>query len=327
GPRPGRVLRHGQGDGRSEGHQLERPQERLRPRLPLPWTDRDAAQNRAGQEQRGPGHRLFLESAFLGVRDMSPLLKTFRLLMIGAVAMVLANAVVSTQSPRFFSDDPIAKEPDPEDASRAQPTDIGLVYDLGYNLLVTAGRTPTNKRARNINTIDEVPDSSWFTNRIGSRPLTVDDIVRGPLVGPPPAPDKWVIIREKSSGYAPGFTARDANGETWFVSFDPPSNPKGATGAMVIANKLFWALGYNQVETFLTKIDPRRVEIAHKAPARSPTGSRTPFTQSDLNAVLERAARNTDGTYEAAAARLLPGKTLGPFRYDATRPARPDDIV
>jgi hypothetical protein len=258
---------------------------------------------------------------------MSPLLKTFRLLMIGAVAMVLANAVVSTQSPRFFSDDPIAKEPDPEDASRAQPTDIGLVYDLGYNLLVTAGRTPTNKRARNINTIDEVPDSSWFTNRIGSRPLTVDDIVRGPLVGPPPAPDKWIIIREKSSGYAPGFTARDANGETWFVSFDPPSNPKGATGAMVIANKLFWALGYNQVETFLTKIDPRRVEIDPKATARRPNGGRTPFTQSDLNAVLERAARNTDGTYEAAAARLLPGKTLGPFRYDGTRPDDPNDIV
>ena len=47
---------------------------------------------------------------------------------------------------------------------------------------------------------------------------------------------------------------------------------------MVIANKLFWALGYNQVETFLTKIDPRRVEIDPKATVRRPNGERTPFT-------------------------------------------------
>ncbi len=96
---------------------------------------------------------------------------------------------------------------------------------------------------------------------------------------------------------------------------------------MLIASKLFWALGYNQVETFLTKIDPRQVAIDPKATVRRPNGSRTPFTQSDLDAVLDRAARNADGTYEAAAARLLPGKVLGPFRYEGTRPDDPNDIV
>jgi hypothetical protein len=250
-----------------------------------------------------------------------------RLLVVVAATVVFAGAAVSTQSPRFFSDDPIATEADTEDASGAQPTDIGLAYDLSYNLFVTKERTPSNKRARNINTVDEVPDSSWFSNRIGSQPVSLDDVLRGPNAGPAPAPDKWTIIREKASGYAPGFTARDANGETWFVSFDPPSNPKGATAAMLIANKLFWALGYNQIETFLTKIDPRRVEIDPKATVRRPNGNRTPFTESDLHAVLERAARNSDGTYEAAASRLLPGKILGPFRYEGTRPDDPNDIV
>ena len=42
------------------------------------------------------------------------------------------------------------------------------MYELAYNLFVTADYKPSNTRARNINTIDEVPDSSWFTNRIGS---------------------------------------------------------------------------------------------------------------------------------------------------------------
>ena len=75
----------------------------------------------------------------------------------------------------------------------------------------------------------------------------------------------------------PGSPRSDANGETWFVSFDPPSNPKGATGAVVIATKLFWALGYNQVETFLTKIDPRHVEIDPKATVRRPNGDADPL--------------------------------------------------
>src|SRR6188768_4287446 len=103
-----------------------------------------------------------------------------------AAIVVLASAAVSTQSPRFFRDDPIAREPDPEDASGAQPSDVGLTYDLSYNLFVTADRAASGKRAGNINTIDEVPDSSWFTNRLGVVPMSVDDVVRGPNTGPPP---------------------------------------------------------------------------------------------------------------------------------------------
>jgi hypothetical protein len=125
----------------------------------------------------------------------------------------------------------------------------------------------------------------------------------------------------------PGFTARDANGETWFVSFDPPSNPEGATAAVVIATKLFWALGYNQVETFLTTFDPARAVIDPSATMRRPSGQRTRFSRDDLDEVLERAARNPDGTYRAVAGRMLPGKVLGGFRYSGTRSDDPNDIV
>jgi hypothetical protein len=249
-----------------------------------------------------------------------------RLAILIPLLAAISVATAATQGRRFYDDDPIARDADTEDASKAQPWDVGLFYDLTVNLFVTAGRPPSNTRALNVNTIDEVPDSSWFTNRTVSA-VPLEQLVRGPNVGPPPAPDKWVIIREKAAGYAPGFTARDANGETWFVSFDPPSNPKGATAAVVVANRIFWALGYNQVETFLTRIDPAKVEIDAKATHRRPSGARTPFTRDDLNAVLERAARNADGTYEAAAARLLPGKVLGPFRYESTRPDDPNDVV
>jgi hypothetical protein len=244
------------------------------------------------------------------------------------VALVLASlASVSTDGRRFYADDPLTREPETQDASRAEPVDIGLLFDLSWDLFVSGRHQPSNTRARNVNTIDEVPDSSWFTNRVGVRDVTAAEIARGPAVGPPPAPEQWVIIREKSGGVNPGFTARDGNGETWFLSFDDPDSPDGSTAEVVVASKLFWALGYNQIAMFLTTFDPARVVIDPSATKRRPSGKRTPFTRNDLDEMLERAARNPDGTYRAAAGRLLPGKVLGGFRYEGTRTDDPNDIV
>jgi hypothetical protein len=201
------------------------------------------------------------------------------------------------------------------------------MYELVYNLFVTAGYKATGLRAQNINTIDEVPDSSWFTNRIGTRAVTTEELVRGANVGEPPDPSKWVLIREKTSGAHPGFTATDAKGHTWFLEFDPPEFPEGATAAFAIATKIFYALGYNQVESFLTTFDPKKTTIDPKATVRRPNGKRTRFTHDDMNAILERVARKPDGTYRVVAGRLLPGKILGPFLYAGTRPDDPNDLV
>ena len=233
----------------------------------------------------------------------------------------------AAQGPRFFADDPLAREPESQDASTAKPSDVGLLYDVAFDLFATARRDPAKAHAGNVNTIDEVPDSGWFTNRVLARPLGVDELARGPATGTPPNPERWVIVREKSAGASPGFTAKDASGETWFISFDTPGNAEAATGAIIVANKIFWALGYNQVETFLTKIDPNRVTIDPSATVRRPNGKKTPMRRDDVNAVLERSAKSADGTYRVAAGRQLSGTVLGPFRYEGTRPDDPNDIV
>jgi len=243
------------------------------------------------------------------------------------VLAIAAVAVATTAGPRFYNDDPIAREPESRSAAGAKPLEIALFFEYGYNLFVTARRKPSDIRAGNINTIDEVPDSSWFTNRIGSQPITPELLVRGPNSDVQPAPGKWVLLREKSAGTNPGFTAQDANGRTWFLQFDIPEFPEGGTGAVEIATKLFWALGYNQVETFITTFDPARAEIDPKATIKRPSGARTPFTRDDLTRVLEHAARNADGTYRVSAGALLPGKVLGPFRYSGTRSDDPNDLV
>jgi hypothetical protein len=236
-------------------------------------------------------------------------------------------AVVTTSGPKFYDDDPIARAPESRSAAGAKPLDIDLFFEYSFNLFVNARRQPSNSRAGDLNTIDEVPDSSWFTNRIGTSALTPADIERGGNTSAPPAPERWTLLREKSAGTTPGFTARDAGGQTWFLQFDLPEMPEASSGAVEVSTKLFWALGYNQIETYITRFDPAKAEIDPKSTIRRPSGARTPFTRDDLNQILKRAQPGADGTYRVSAGRLLPGKVIGSFRYQGTRSDDPNDLV
>jgi len=244
-----------------------------------------------------------------------------------AVAVLLATDRAGSQQPRFLSDDPLTREPETQDASAVKAWNIDLGYDLAHAYIVTGRRTPERIRAKNINTIDEVPDSSWFTNRIGSRALSADEIVQGPNELPAPDPATWTVLREKSAGAAAGFTARDASGGTWFVSFDAPANPEGATAAIVVATKLFWALGYNQVENHLSTLRRDHIRISPTATVHRPSGRRTAMNDDDIDLVLSRTRPRADGTYRITAGRLLSGRVLGGFRYEGTRPDDPNDVV
>ncbi len=182
-------------------------------------------------------------------------------------------------------------------------------------------------RAQNLNTIDELPDSSWFTNRILARPVPIDEAVRGPLVGSGPVAGTWTVSRPKTAGFAPGFTMEDAKRETWFVSFDAEGMPEAATGAILVANKIFWTLGYWQAENHLIAVRADQLVIAPTATVTPPSGKRRPMKRSDLDEVLKRAHQSADGSYRAVAARALPGRVLGGFRYHGTRPDDPNDVV
>src|SRR5262245_37308102 len=74
-------------------------------------------------------------------------------LVLAAAAMGLSSGVVSTQSRRFYDDDPITRAPESQDASKAQPYSIEQLYEQVYALFVTAGKPLSNTRAGNINTI------------------------------------------------------------------------------------------------------------------------------------------------------------------------------
>ncbi len=245
---------------------------------------------------------------------------------LGLAAALTLPGAQARQGPKFLQDDPISREPETEDASKVQEWEIGLTSDLVLNLFSKPGDPAVDVRAQNINTIDEVPDSSWFTNRIYTRPLAVDEIARGPNTIDGPAPGKWTLIRPKSAGIAPGFTVRDEKGEEWFLTFDARGHEVAPTAAINVATRLFWALGYNQVESFLTTIRPEDIVIDDGATIRA-HGKRRQFTRADMMDVLNRSARNADGSYRVQAGRRVPGRTVGGFKYFGTRPDDPNDVV
>ena len=247
----------------------------------------------------------------------------------GAVlgAAVLASSITTAQNRRFYDDDPITREPETQDASGVAEWEIDLIVDLAINMLGRPGDKATNVRAGNINTIDEVPDSNWFTNRIVSRPVTVEEAAKGPAVGAPPAAGRWTVVGEKRSGVAPGFTARDSAGQLWFISFDADGHPEAATAAIMVANKLFWTLGYWQIENHLTTIKRDEIDIAPETLFTPASGKRRQMKQSDLDGVFKRSHRSADGSYRAAAGRGVPGRTVNGFKYYGTRPDDPNDVV
>jgi hypothetical protein len=240
--------------------------------------------------------------------------------------MLVSGTALGQSTRKFYSDDPLAVESDTQDASRVVPFKIDLFYDLLLNQFSQPGE-PAGSSAKNINTIDEVPDSSWFTNRILAKPVSVEESVRGATTGRGPAPGKWMVIRAKTEGAAPGFTIRDSAGVTWFLAFDPKSNPEGATGAAVVASRIFWTLGYFQAEYYISELRREQLTVDPKATFRPVSGRERPMKLKDIEPVLDRVARRPNGAYRVLASRLLPGKILGGFKYYGTRSDDPNDVI
>jgi hypothetical protein len=251
-----------------------------------------------------------------------------RLAFTAAVVLGLFAWRTGAQSPRFYPDDPIAIDDDMSlDASRVQPIEDSNGYDFVVNTFVRPG-VKHDVRAGNVNTIDEVPDSSWFTNRIGKAALTRDEIVRGPDRVPSISLEGWQVSQGKSTGVQPGFRLTDPGGQTYQVEFDPISNPEMATGAEIIGTAFYHALGYHTVDVYLAELDPAQIRIAPTARILDPfLGERRRMSRRDVDAVLRRSPKLPNGRYRVLVSRFADGKPVGNFRYYGRRTDDPNDLV
>jgi len=256
---------------------------------------------------------------------------TFRALLTLFVATASLTALASANdalAPIFLADDPVVADHDTRrDAGRAVKDRLSGYADFVVNLIMKPGDR-ANIQAMNVNTLDEVPDSSWFTNRIGARAMTLDELARGPNRAARLDIDDWVIVAGKSTGRQAGFvavSASDPGRQRYQIEFDPKGNPEMATGAEIIGTAIYHAIGFNVVETYLVDVDPARLSIAPTATVGRGLEKRR-FMKRDLEDVLGRSAKTPNGRYRATASRYAEGRDLGPFRYYGTRPDDPNDI-
>jgi hypothetical protein len=235
------------------------------------------------------------------------------------------EARAARTAPVFYDDDPLMRAADTQDASKAAPREISLVFDSVINLFGRPGLAVVG-RAESVNTIDEVPDSSWFTNRAGTRPLTPEEVLRGPSDDSGPVPGKWMVSR-KANGVSPGFTITDERGTRYFVKFDPPGFPELGTGAEAVVTRLFYALGYHVPQAIVGTLHRDNLVIASDATVRVTGGGHRHMHEGDIDEQLTRAERNKDGSYRVILSRALPGRPLEGFMYEGTRPDDPNDVV
>lgn len=213
---------------------------------------------------------------------------------------------------------------------------VSFVYPTGRNLepatnVRRVGRWLGLTRelypeSRNVNALDEVPNSSWFTNRIGLAPMTAEEMRAGSGGAPPDTSGPWTIIRAKTEGVTPGFTIRDARGDTYLIKFDRPEFPRMSTGAGVITARLFHAIGYNVPQDFAIRVSRDRLHIGGDTTIKV-RGKKVPMEDHHVEEMLARVARADDGRFYAIASKYVDGKPIGPFNYRGRRDDDPNDQV
>jgi hypothetical protein len=192
------------------------------------------------------------------------------------------------------------------------------------------GRKLTNHRreAFNVDEQDQVRlPSTWWTPRLGFRPVSVDQMMSGPGPGDGPAPGKWTITKAKTQGVTPGFQIKDSRGGKFIIKFDPILFPELASSVDVIGSHLFWAAGYNVPKNTVAYFLAKDLEIDEKATMTDAGGRKVKMTPKYLEEILGRVARQKDGRYRCLASEFLAGKPLGPFQYVGRRKDDPEDLV
>jgi len=173
------------------------------------------------------------------------------------VAVILFISVLNCSSTRQFNLAPI-KTFDPDNTTIPSPkeseefqiwdaTQMLTIYQvekvLNLNLALREIGKPfhlsKNRQADNVNALDEVPNSSWFTNRHFRERMSLEALAQGPnITDGPDKNGKWTITRGKFEGGTPGFTIKDAKGDYYLIKFDAPKNQEMGSSAEVISTKI-----------------------------------------------------------------------------------------
>lgn len=238
----------------------------------------------------------------------------------------------SLPAQKFYPDDPLWKEPKPLPVPQAKNRKINDYYDFFQETFFEPDKDLKKHHqpgpSRAVNTLGEVPDNDWFTNRIGAREMSLAELARGPGDQHVPVMDQpWTVLSGKNEGVTPGLVIRDSAGRRYFLKFDPKSNPEMASAADVLGAKFFYDLGYNTPENYIVSFGRKQLLVNEASVFTTSTGRKRPMNDRDVDDVLAKVPRDREDRYRGMASLAIPGDLLGPFRYYGTRTDDPNDVV
>ena len=246
------------------------------------------------------------------------------------LAVLLSVLCGCAASPRFVDQSVVWQVDDSQDIELPKEAEF---HRLGYGLDVLVTRQfprvlelRDREPAHDTNALDEVPDSTWFTNRIGMRDVSPEEAAIGPMVGGPPRLPLHVVCG-KGGGMNPGFIVEDTTGRRFIIKFDTKDYPEMQTGTNVIVNRIFWTLGYNVPQDTVFLFGRDELFIAEGAEYSNELGREKPVTDEWVDEVLASSPRTQDGRYRATASQFLEGVPRGGWSPEGTRLDDPNDLV
>ncbi|HSO30924.1 MAG TPA: hypothetical protein VLT33_00370 [Labilithrix sp.] len=182
----------------------------------------------------------------------------------------------------------------------------------------------------NVNAFDEVADSAWFNNRMGSLPYGVEDVTRGfcdkELDGDTVQEGAWPIDQGKPNGANPGFRVNVPGSGKFMLKSDPEGEGERATGATSIAARMYFALGWWAPCDSVVYFKPSALKLKPGLKVTDNSGVTRDFDAKMLAKILDGAQHRGD-LVRMVASKWLPGRTLGPFTYDGKRSDDPNDVI
>lgn len=244
---------------------------------------------------------------------------------------VLATALVACGGAYRFSDQPVVWRfaddrhiPEPEEQEYHQ---VPYFADaLIFRRLTRAMELHSDSPAQNTNALDEVPNSSWFTNRIGVRHMTAEEVAMGASADGPAKPPLRAT-KSKTHGNNPGVWVKDARDRKYLVKFDRMGHLGLQTGAGVVVNRLFWAAGYNVPNDGIFHFRRDEISVGKGAEVEDELGHERPMTEEDLDELLAKVAHTPDGRLRAMSSEFLDGVPKGGFSPEGVRADDPNDRI
>src|SRR5436309_13642716 len=116
-----------------------------------------------------------------------------RVLIVAILGSLAQAAPVAAPGRKFYSDDPLWRDPAPREVRQVAVRKVDDIYDFLENSYVTPGREGKAAKhgprpALDVNTAGEIPDSAWHTNRHWLRRMSAAEPERRPGKSSTPNP-------------------------------------------------------------------------------------------------------------------------------------------